>query len=341
MDNVTHSLTGLALARAGLSRFCPRATLLLILSSNAPDSDIVAAFRGSLRYLEVHRGYSHSLLCLPLMAVLPVLVVAGIYRQRLPWARAWALCCIGVAGHLLLDLTNSYGVRLLLPFSSSWFHEDLNTLYDGSIMAVLVFVALWPGLARLVSWEIGDRASQAAGYGRGTARFALLFIIAFDGGRAVLHQRAVAQLQARLYDGMPPLDTAALPNPFNPFRWMGVVESSRSYRLLDVNTLGELDPEAARIFYKPAKGPALESAKATAPFRYFLYFARFPVWSEEPVTMDTDRGTRLDLSDLRFGTPGAGSFHCIALENGADQILESRFTYGSGSDLGWGRGQGR
>ena len=333
MDNVTHSLTGLALARAGLNRFCPRATLLLILSSNAPDSDIVAAFRGSLRYLEVHRGYSHSLLCLPLMAVLPVLVVAGVYRERLPWARAWALCCIGVAGHLLLDWTNSYGVRLLLPFSSSWFHSDLNSLYDGSMMAVLVFAALWPALARLVSREIGDRAGQA-GYGRGTARFALTFLVVFDGGRAVLHQRAIAELQARLYDGMPPLDTAALPNPFNPFRWMGVVESSRSYRLLDVNTLADLDPEGARIFYKPTQGPALESAEATAPFRYFLYFARFPVWSEEPVTLDNGVGTRLDVSDLRFGAPGVGSFHCIALENSSNEVLDSRFTYGSGSDLG-------
>ena len=42
---LTHSLTGLALSRAGLDRLCPRAAWLLILSANVPDSDIVVAPR--------------------------------------------------------------------------------------------------------------------------------------------------------------------------------------------------------------------------------------------------------------------------------------------------------
>src|SRR5215469_16737278 len=100
MDNITHSLTGLVLSRAGLHRFSPRAALLLVLSANTPDIDIVALSGGPLRYLESHRGYSHSLVCLPLMAILPVAVVAAIYRQRLPWVRAWMLCCAGIGSHL-------------------------------------------------------------------------------------------------------------------------------------------------------------------------------------------------------------------------------------------------
>ncbi len=178
MDNITHSLTGLALARAGLNRVCPRATLLLILSANAPDADICAALRGQFAYLEVHRGYTHSLICLPVMALLPVLVVAAIYRRALPWTRAWLLCCLGVASHLLMDWTNSYGIRLFLPFSSRWLHLDWNSLYDGYILAVLAFAALWPLFSRLVSREIGDRVPQ----GRAIAVFALAFFVVFDVG---------------------------------------------------------------------------------------------------------------------------------------------------------------
>ena len=100
MDNVTHSLTGLALARAGLDRFSPRATLLLLLSANAPDCDIVALARGQLAYLEAHRGYTHSLLFLPVLALVCVLVTAAVYREKLPWVRAWALCVIGLSSHL-------------------------------------------------------------------------------------------------------------------------------------------------------------------------------------------------------------------------------------------------
>ena len=40
MDNLTHSLTGLMLSRAGLNRFYPRATLVLVIAANIPDIDI-------------------------------------------------------------------------------------------------------------------------------------------------------------------------------------------------------------------------------------------------------------------------------------------------------------
>ncbi len=337
MDNITHSLTGLALSRAGLSRYSPHAAALLILSANAPDIDIVATARGSLAYLEAHRGYTHSLLCLPIMSLLPVLVVAGISKRRLPWFRAWILCCIGVASHLVMDWTNSFGVRLLLPFSSRWFHLDVNSLYDGWIMTALAFAAVWPLFARLVSSEIGDRASA----GRGVAIFALAFFFFFDCGRAALHARAVAQLQSRLYEGTPPLQAVALPQPFSPLQWTGVVETAADYRTVALDPLDQLDMENAHTWYKAAMTASLTSAKATEPFRYFVYFARFPLWSVTPtVTSDGRAAKRVELTDLRFGVPGAGSFHCIALENGADQVLESVFTWGSGRDLGWGAGRG-
>jgi inner membrane protein len=332
MDNITHTLTGFALSRAGLNRFSPRAVLLLLLSANAPDIDIVALSGGSLRYLEAHRGYSHSLLCLPVMAILPVLVVAAIYRQRLPWMKAWVICCAGVGSHLLLDWTNSFGIRLLLPFSSRWFHLDLNSLYDGWILVILLFGAVWPLFSRLVSREIGDKAPT----GLGSAIVALFVVVLFDCGRAVLHARAIGQLQARVYDDAPLIQTAALPEPFTPLRWTAIVETARDYRTMNVDAFGQLEPQYARTFYKSPVTPGRERAAATEPFRYFLYFARFPVWSEETVTAGASPRRRLELTDLRFGTPGSGSFHCIALENAQGAILRTWFTFGSGAHLGRG-----
>src|SRR3954468_1709326 len=221
MDNVTHSLTGWAMARTGLDRLCPRGATLLILSANTPDIDILALTQGSLPYFEAHRGYTHSLLFLPLMAALPVAVVAALFRQKLPILRAWLLGCAGVASHLLMDWTNNYGIRLLLPFSSRWFHLDLNYLYDGTIMAVLLLAALWPFFAWLVSREIGDRTPP----GWGTARFALAFFILFDCFRAPLHHRAVPKLEPRLYDEALPVQAAAFPTPLNPLHWNGAVET--------------------------------------------------------------------------------------------------------------------
>jgi inner membrane protein len=332
MDNITHSLTGLALSRAGLSRLSPRATVLLVLSANIPDIDVITLSAGSLRYLESHRGYSHALVCLPLLAMLPVLVVAAIYRQKLPWIRSWMLCCAGIASHLLLDWTNSFGIRLLLPFSSRWFHLDLNSLYDGWILAILIFGIVWPLFSRLVGKEIGDRAPT----GLGSAILALCLLVLFDCGRAILHARMIGQLQARVYDGAPPIQAAALPEPFTPLRWTGIVETDRDYRTIDLDALAQVEPQSARIFYKPPVTLALERAAATEPFRYFLYFARFPVWSEETVAAEPNPAKRLDLTDLRFGTPGAGSFHCIALVGASGGVVRSSFTFGSGALLGRG-----
>jgi inner membrane protein len=332
MDNVTHTLTGLALARSGLNRLSPRATLLLLISANAPDIDIVALARGPLNYFEAHRGYTHSLICLPVLAAVCVVVGAVLGWRRLPWITAWLLCCIGVASHLLLDWTNSYGIRLLLPFSSRWLHLDLNGLYDIWILVILAFAAMWPLFSGLVSREIGARSSK----GRSSAIAALSFFLLFDLGRAALHSRTISELQALLWDGAAPVSTAALPESFSPFRWRSVVETSAAYHLLDTEAFVQLDPPRAEVFYKPELTQALQVAKTTEPFRFLIYFSRFPVWSQQPVVIGTGEGQRVALTDLRFGTPDAGSFHSIALENDKHMLLGSWFTFGSGQSLGWG-----
>ena len=147
MDNISHSLTGLALSRAGLNRFTPHAALLLLLSANMPDIDIFALAKGPLAYLEVHRGPTHCLLAIPILALECVLLVAAFYRQRLPWFQAWVVCSIGVASHLLLDWTNSYGIRPFLPFSMQWFYLDLNSLTDGPFVAALFLAAICAQIA--------------------------------------------------------------------------------------------------------------------------------------------------------------------------------------------------
>jgi inner membrane protein len=331
MENLTHSLTGYVLARAGLDRFSPRAAVLLILAANAPDLDILFLARGRLEYFEAHRGYSHTFLFLPLMAALPVLVTAAIFRQRLPWIKAWLICCLGVASHLLLDWTNNYGVRLALPFSSRWYHSDLNSLYDIWILIALLFGAMWPLFSRLVNNEIGARSKTE----RGSAIFALCFFLLFDCGRAFLHNQVVTQLDSRLYDGEQPIETAAFPDPFSPLQWAGVVETQRAFLSLPLHAMGDLDVAGASRFYKPDIGSVIQEVKSRPEFAYMSYFSRFPVWSVAPLVTANGEGQRIELTDLRFGTPGAGAFHCVAVLDASKAIRSSLFTYGSGRDLGW------
>lgn len=322
MDNLTHSLTGLALARAGLDRICPRATLLLIVSANIPDIDIVGLFRGRLGYLEIHRGYTHSLLLLPAMALLSAGIVALVYRERLLWMRAWLLCCIGVGSHLLLDWTNAYGIRLLLPFSSAWLHLDIVALWDFVILAVLLFAALWPMLARLVSQEIGARGNR----GRGIAVFALSFFLIWDVGRAYIHGLGVAQLNTRLYGGEFLARAAVLPGPIDPLHWRAIVETATAYRIYTPFTpFQSFQPELGTVLFKPPVSSAMRSAMRMELFRYFSYFARFPLWMGSPATVDQTDVTQVELTDLRFGNPEQTPFRCVAFVDARGRVIQARF----------------
>ena len=61
MDNLTHTLTAIAISQTGLNRKTRFATLTLILAANAPDLDILAGLKGGIAYLKYHRGITHSL----------------------------------------------------------------------------------------------------------------------------------------------------------------------------------------------------------------------------------------------------------------------------------------
>jgi inner membrane protein len=325
MDNLTHTLVGVALSRSGLGKYCPRAGLLLIIAANIPDIDMVSMIQGQLRGLEIHRGYTHSLIGLPFMAALAVASTALFGWRKLPWRVAWLIACVGVGTHLLLDWSMSYGIRLFLPFSSRWLYLDLFSLTDWVMLAVLLLALAAPFLNRLVSEEIGDRS----GSGRGFALAALLFIVVYGGVRGVLHQRALSQLQSRVYADLgPPLQLAALPNSLNPFSWTGIVQGEHAYRLYTVPALGQFDPTAGAILYQSPWNPALQAASDTAPFRYVLYFSRFPYWKKDPISSE-EQLQLITLSDLRYGSPGESFVTVKALLDLQNRVQDVGFGPGA------------
>jgi inner membrane protein len=154
MENLSHTLFGLALSKAGLEEASPLATTALVLSSNLPDIDAILGLRGgSLYYIKYHRGITHSFAGIALIAA--VLTLALIYvdrRLRLrrdPFfrparpGRIFWISILGGLGHLLLDFTNNYGIRPLMPFDGRWFYGDLVFIADPWIWLILGASAVW------------------------------------------------------------------------------------------------------------------------------------------------------------------------------------------------------
>ena len=327
MDPLTHTAVGLFLSRAGLNRWTPRATAILILAANAPDIDIVTAAGGAVNYLHYHRHLTHSLAAMPVMALLPVVLVRVAGRKPIRWMGAFCAAMLAIASHLLLDLTNRYGIRLFLPFSADWLRLDLTNVVDLWIWAVFLVGVAGPFLSRLVGTEIASGRRRPEYPGRGFAIFALSFVLLYNCGRAALHARAVASLDARLYRDSVPLRVAALPGPANPLRWRGLVETGDFYAVADVNLAGEFDPSRAVLFYKPDASPALDAARRAPAVREFLEFSQFPLWRVSPAA-ELENGRLVEVFDMRFGSPQQPGFMASALVDSENRVVKTSFQFG-------------
>jgi len=318
MDNLTHTLTGLALSRAGLNRWYTRPALVLIISANIPDIDVLTSFRGALAYFENHRGITHSIAMVPVMALLAALITCALGRSVSGWKSAWGLSIIGVASHLLLDWTNAYGVRFFLPFSSRWFRLDLNNLFDFWIWGVLLLAWLGPLIAKLVSSEMGARS----GPGRGLAIFALAFFLLYDCGRAFSHDRALAILDSRVYKGEVPVRVAAFPSSAaNPFEWSGWAETQRlAINFFPLNIFRDFDPSSGIVIYKPDATAAIDAARHADAVAKFLQFSQYPLWHVTPMP-EPDGARRVEVTDWRF------PFTATAIIDASNRVLSSSFHY--------------
>ena len=330
MDNLTHTLFGLALAKIGLQRTTPGATAALLIGANFPDVDLVTLLGGSLSYLKYHRGITHSLAGI----VVAALIIGGMlhfaYRRRLsasPQPRFWVLCLVALAGmgsHFLLDYTNSYGVRPFLPFSGRWYAGDLVFIIDPWMLALL-FVGLgFPFLLRLVQQEIGAKPTS---YGVG-ALFSLGLILAFWGCKFVSHQQAIEELLQQTYGSGTALRAGAFPQFLNPFGWYGVVETEKAYHLALAGWApfrGHFERQRMRTLHKSSEMTVVHSATKGEQARVFLDFARYPLIQVN----STPQGYEVVARDLRFdfASQFRTAFVCTVLLDKNLNVISEHFRY--------------
>jgi len=167
MDNLTHSLLGLAAAKAGLEKLSPGATTLCVLAANSPDADIVALiFGGRWAFLQHHRGISHSIvgaftlaLALPLVFYLGDVLLAQARKRarRINLPGLLPASLVATATHPLMDWTNNYGVRLLLPWNARWFYGDFVFIIDPFLWIVLggsAFLLTAKTTKQIIIWAV-------------------------------------------------------------------------------------------------------------------------------------------------------------------------------------------
>lgn len=335
MDNLTHSLFGVTLGRTRLARAGRGVTAALVLASNAPDVDAVAALKGGASYLAWHRGPTHGLLGIVGLGVGAAALVWGVgnlldrrrppangERPRASFAMLCAVSMIGVAFHILMDLPTSYGTRVLSPFDWRWFAVDWMPIVDIYLLGVLV--------AGTIFGQVSERSKHW------NASIVLTLMAAIYGVRAFAHREAIrsapelfgpalpprcdaaapidagmvswpGRADASLHHGRCLVDMAAIPTFASPFRWHLIAHLSNAYELHDVDVLDTRlreGPSAAETFwrmtirYPNVWSEEVETAATTRLGQAFLGFSRFPAarW-----VVDSRSGTTIvRWTDMRF-----------------------------------------
>ncbi len=224
MDTLSHVLLGGAIAQVTLGRRAGNvavgwgAAIALI-----PDIDVpIGAMLGDAAALTFHRGITHSLLFVTLLAPLLGLALERLHRARSVGWHRWAwMSWLVLLSHLVIDLFTSYGIQLLLPFSDQAFAlasisviDPLYTLPLLLTVPVLLFLGRERRGRQMLAWA-GIAVSSL--YLAGTW----------------VHKQHVTQVFERGLEeaGIEGERLFVKPTVFNNLLWRGIVEQEDGYQV--------------------------------------------------------------------------------------------------------------
>jgi len=306
MDPVAHTLAGAALAKAGLERRTALAFPTLLIGANLPDVDVAAYWWGETFALSFRRGWTHGVLAL---AVLPVVLTGlmlawdrWVRRARAPAAppaspRALLmLSAVAVASHPLLDLLNTYGIRLLMPFSDRWFYGDVLFIVDPWLWLVLGAGAL---MARRRARPMPARIALgvAAVY---IGAMALSTVV----GRSLVRRMAPAA-------GSGIVRIMVAPVAMNPFRRWVVLDEGEEYRVGELAWLRSprIRYDGLIAFEVGADDPRAAAARAVPEAGRFLSWARFPFFR----ITERETGVDVEIIDARYAVEADAPFGALSV----------------------------
>ena len=222
MDTITHSLLGAVVVRSFFPAqksshpFSNRQRLLTGAVAGAfPDIDYIASWVDPMVYLTLwHRSITHSFILLPLWALLVGVTLAFLFRQRGEWRYLSLLAGVSVVSHIASDLITVYGTQILAPLSV-WRASIGTTFIIDPWFTLIVLLGFIAGFS-----NTSDRLPRAS-------LVALFGYILLQGGlklQALSIGRDHVQREA-----IPALRVTALPQPFSPFNWKVIIESSDYY----------------------------------------------------------------------------------------------------------------
>src|ERR1700743_3434610 len=154
MDTITHGIAGALIGKAvfrGDDMFTRRPmnpgriiTWSLMFGAIFPDADVIRGWfdHNDMLIMTWHRSITHSLVCLPIWALVLALLTRAIAKWR-KWeapslAALTAIYAVGIVSHILLDLVTDFGTMIWSPLKWTRPAWDLIFIIDCTLTAILL-----------------------------------------------------------------------------------------------------------------------------------------------------------------------------------------------------------
>jgi inner membrane protein len=311
MDTITQGLLGAVTAQLGFRQRIGRdAGWLAAGAAIVPDLDILiyplinlsGSEEGEFARMVYHRGLSHSLLMVPVLALM-VTFIWWWFRRGLKNQVRFRLLygCIFVAllSHPLLDWCTSYGTQLFAPLSSRRFALDALPIIDIIYTPLLILTLTLCYVLRRAKIGTGKAALKMGWIG-------FMLSVAYIMGGYVMHQRAISALRnwTRQHEQTGTAQFQAYPQIGTIFLWRVTRQDEKSWTAARINLLydsqlDEEDVQRERIM----ENPWIRQARQLPQVQTFEWFAmgrtRAVYWRENGKHV-------VDFHDMRYGqTPAS------------------------------------
>ncbi len=357
MDPISHATSGALLAlslpqRPSAKYFVPLSALI----AASPDIDVFFS-PNPIDFLLLHRGITHSIFAIPVMAPLFALLLfvclKKTYAQSWSYLKACVFASLLLLLHIWLDIITTYGTMIFLPFSD--YRVRLNGIF---IIDLLLLIPM------LLSLFYGFKRRKIAVY-------CLIWMFIYPSACVALRMWHETQATERLSEAKL-TNIAVFPDAFAPFYWRIVYETNTPFipeqkdiaslmyipendkNFLFPSTPKSVHHQGINIFGTPHSTilnyPALEEhfaislAENSRRAKAYLDFSLMPI----AAISKTDYSEEFIISDLRFSTmlPFVQSIMMLR-NNGAPPFLFMAklehdkwssvrlFFSGSGKDSSW------
>ena len=285
MDPLSQAALGAAAAQSRSTHNTLTPALWIgALAGMAPDLDVfIRSGTDPLLFLEFHRQFTHSLLFIPIGALLCTAAFYPWARKRLRFGQVYLFALLGYATHGLLDACTTYGTQLFWPIT-----DHRYAWHNVSVIDPLFTLPLL-GLV-IISWRKQRPALASAG---------LIWALGYLGAGALQHHRALSSAEQWIAEqGITPERLEVKPSFGNIVVWKLIYE---------VDGVFFVDAIRAGVDIERLQGDRIKRLDLTRDFHWLKLSSqqaqdveRFRWFSDDWLAVDGDDPQL--IVDMRYST---------------------------------------